>query len=163
MAAAPIKRDTVFELDMSDDAKWGGEVVRQHVIEEAEEGLYSLIFVRCKPTSSQARLAAFLRGRVLGDMERRQSLSKAPARFGNGRRERAETRRSPRRERERERWRVRDVCAFAAFLGEMAQTPVSFHLKAAFYNPGPSYLSACEAALPLLHTSQRLENIRISY
>ena len=71
--------DTVFELDLSDRAAWGETATRQHRIAKAEEGLYSLIFVRCAPT---------------------------------------------------------------------ARASASFDLVARFYNAGPSYLSACEAALP---------------
>ncbi|KAJ1453605.1 lung seven transmembrane receptor-domain-containing protein [Pelagophyceae sp. CCMP2097] len=74
--------ESVFELDMSDPTKWPAEQVRTHRIEKDEEGLYSLIFVRCKPSNSGAA--------------------------------------------------------------------TSFKLRAQFYNPGPAYLSACEAALPLL-------------
>ena len=74
--------DTVFELDMSDPTQWRGELVRQHRIEKAEEGLYSLIFVRCEPSEGRAS--------------------------------------------------------------------TSFDLEAKFYNKGPSYLSACEAPLPML-------------
>ena len=72
--------DTVFELDMSDRSTWASTVVETHTIAADEEGLYSLIFVRCMPKTAKAA--------------------------------------------------------------------ANFDLVAKFYNSGPSYLSACEAALP---------------
>ncbi|KAH8078839.1 clathrin heavy chain binding protein [Aureococcus anophagefferens] len=78
-------RVTNFKIDAKGPFRagfWRGELVRQHRIEKAEEGLYSLIFVRCEPSEGRAS--------------------------------------------------------------------TSFDLEAKFYNKGPSYLSACEAPLPML-------------